>query len=98
MLSDVTMNRLAEHGGHRLAAAAIGDAGHLGAAAQHEQFAGQVRQAAGAGMRIVELAGVGLGVVDELPRPTSTATTDAPPRIWKPSVILTMGVKFLTGS
>ena len=57
---------LAQHRGVGFAAAAVRHAGHLGAAAQHEQLAREMRQAAGAGVRVVDLAGIGLGVVDEL--------------------------------
>ena len=64
MLSNVKLHRLAQHGRHRLAAAAVGHADEIGSGARHEQRGGQVRQAALAGVGIVELAGIGLGVVD----------------------------------
>ena len=63
---DGGVDRLGQHRRHRFAAAAVRHAGHLAAAAQHEQLADQMRQAARAGVGVVDLAGVGLAVIDEL--------------------------------
>ena len=57
---------LAQNGGRRLAAAAIRNRSELGATAPLEQLASQMRQAARSSVTIVDLAGVGLGVIDEL--------------------------------
>ena len=52
-------------GGERLAAALVGHADEIGAGARLEQLGGQMRQAARAGVREVELARIGLRVGDE---------------------------------
>ena len=65
------------HGAGRRAA--IGHVRQLDAGHALEQFAGEVRRGADAGRGIGHLAGIGLGVVDELRGPTLPATTSAPP-------------------
>ena len=56
---------VAQHRGHRFAAAAVGHADDVDAGARLEQFGGEMRQAARAGVGVVELARIGLGVVEE---------------------------------
>ena len=71
----------AEHGGDEFAAALVGHADDVDAGRRLEQLAGHMRQAAGAGMRVVELARTALRVGDELARRTSPGSPGGTTRI-----------------
>ena len=60
------MHRLAQHRRDIVPAAAIGDPDKIHAGDRHEQFAVQMRNVGGAGMRVVDFARIGPGIIDEV--------------------------------
>ena len=80
----------AQHAGHRLGGALVGDVDDIDAGAQLEQFGREVGGIAVPGRAVIELAGIGLGVGDELAAPTSPRMPDGRPaprgsaKPWRP--------------
>jgi hypothetical protein len=60
------VHRVAQYGRDRFRAAPVRHADDIDAGARLEELGGEMRQATDSGMGIVELAGVGLGLIDEL--------------------------------